>query len=166
MNILGAPTPSLVTPILFCLAGDPSRLILAEQLGCGSPPRLILEIDIGQLHRAPRSTQTVLQPSTAAKNGVQPSSGLYAACSTSNQPIKASRNLSRSYCRIGPGLQQRLERVIDQHKRRNAPCSGSFQAQNISHEVVEHASVHPKIWHPTMRRCLQCLRYCSSRDAR
>jgi hypothetical protein len=28
---------------------DPSRLILAEQLGCGSSPRLILEIDIGKL---------------------------------------------------------------------------------------------------------------------
>jgi hypothetical protein len=28
---------------------DPSRLILAEQLGCGSPTRLILEIDMGEL---------------------------------------------------------------------------------------------------------------------
>ena len=26
-----------------------SRLILAEQLSCGSPPRFILEIDIGEL---------------------------------------------------------------------------------------------------------------------
>jgi hypothetical protein len=28
---------------------NPSRLILAEQLGCGAPPRLILEIDTGEL---------------------------------------------------------------------------------------------------------------------
>jgi hypothetical protein len=28
------------------IAGDPSRLILAEQLGGRAPPRLILEIDI------------------------------------------------------------------------------------------------------------------------
>jgi hypothetical protein len=28
---------------------DPPGLILTEQLGCGSSPRLILEIDIGKL---------------------------------------------------------------------------------------------------------------------
>ena len=31
------------------IAGDPSRLILAEQLGCRSAPRLILEIDVSEL---------------------------------------------------------------------------------------------------------------------
>ncbi len=31
---------------------------------------------------------------------------------------------------------------------------GSFQAQNISNEVIELVSVHPHIWHHAMGRCL------------
>jgi len=30
------------------IATNPPRLILAEQLGCRSPPRLVLEIDVGE----------------------------------------------------------------------------------------------------------------------
>ena len=52
---------------------DPSRLIFAEQLGSGSPPWLVLEIDIRELlpgrRQSQQSRRLVLQQTKAAGSG-------------------------------------------------------------------------------------------------
>jgi hypothetical protein len=64
--------------LLIDIHRNPSRLILAEQLGCRSPARLILEIDIASFCQA-------LSFTSLASNAEKLTYGMIAAQSLSNK---------------------------------------------------------------------------------